>query len=156
MNRATTVLVTLIAGLLAGNLWACGDSLYRVGKGISYRVYTAPLPGSVLVYGQTDGARQLAEALSESGHNVQLVDSEMNLSLEMGKGGYDVVIAAYTDHNAIESTVQGSSATTYLPVALSKEEAKVAEQSYGEVLVADRDEIKDYLKAIHKTLKAKA
>lgn len=156
MIRATTVLVTLIAGLLAGNLWACGDSLYRVGKGISYRVYTAPLPGSVLVYGQTDGARQLAEALSESGHNVQLVDSEMNLSLEMGKGGYDVVIAAYADHDAVESTAPGSSATTYLPIALSKEEAKVAEQSYGEVLVADRDEIRDYLKAIHKTLKAKA
>lgn len=156
MNRTTTVLLTLIAGLLAGNLWACGDSLYRVGKGISYRVYTAPLPGSVLVYGQTEGARQLAAALSESGHNVHLVDSELNLSLEMGKGGYDVVIAAYADHDAVESTAQGSSATTYLPVALSKEEAKVAEQSYGEVLVADRDEIKDYLKAIHKTLKAKA
>lgn len=157
MNRSATVLVTLIAGLLAGNLWACGDSLYRVGKGISYRVYTAPLPGSVLVYGQSEGAKQLAEALSQSGHTVEMVESEVDLSLKMGRGNYDVVIGSYGDHDAIESTVGSSSTgTRYLPVALSKEEAKVAEQSYGDVLVADRDEIKDYLKAIHKTLKSKA
>ena len=32
---------------MAADTHACGDSLYRVGKGISFRVYTAPLPGSV-------------------------------------------------------------------------------------------------------------
>ena len=153
MKRYGAVLVTAIAVLLAGNLWACGDSLYRVGKGISYRVYTAPLPGSVLVYGNTEGARQLADALAESGHKVQLVESQVDLSLEMGKGGYDVVIAAYSDHDTVEST---ASETTFLPVATSKEEAQAAGQDYREVMLADRDEIKDYLKAIHKTLKAKA
>jgi len=106
VNRFTIVLITLIAALLAGNVWACGDSLYRV--------YTAPLPGSVLVYGQTEGAKMLAEALAESGHNVTLADSELDLSLEMSQGQFYVVIAA------------------------------------------DRGEIKNYLKAIHKTLKAKA
>ncbi len=154
MCRFTAVLLTLIAALLAGNVWACGDSLYRVGKGVSYRVYTAPLPGSVLVYGRTEGSKMLAEALAESGHIVTLADSELDLSLEMSQGQFDVVIAAYSDHNAIEST--SATGTTYLPVALNKEEAKVAEQSYDYVMVADRDEIKNYLKAIHKTLKAKA
>ena len=153
MNRFTIVLITLIAALLAGNVWACGDSLYRVGKGVSYRVYTAPLPGSVLVYGRTEGSKMLAEALAESGHIVTLADSELDLSLEMSQGQFDVVIAAYGDHNAIESI--SATGTTYLPVALNKEEAKVAEQSYDYVMVADRDEIKNYLKAIHKTLKAK-
>ena len=154
MNRFSTILLTLIAALLAGNVWACGDSLYRVGKGVSYRVYTAPLPGSVLVYGRTEGSKMLAEALAESGHIVTLADSELDLSLEMSQGQFDVVIAAYSDHNAIEST--SVTGTTYLPVALNKEEAKVAEQSYAYVMVADRDEIKNYLKAIHKALKAKA
>lgn len=152
--RKSAVFVALTVCFLTANAWACGDSLYRVGKGISYRVYTAPLPGSVLVYGQTEGAKQLAEALAESGHKVQLVESEVDLSLEMSKKNYDVVIAAYSDHDAVESRETGD--TTYLPVALSKEEAKVAKQAYKEVLVADRDEIKDYLRAIHKTLKAKA
>jgi len=154
MCRFTTVLLTLIAALLAGNVWACGDSLYRVGKGVSYRVYTAPLPGSVLVYGWTEGSKMLAEALAKSGHIVTLADSELDLSLEMSQGQFDVVIAAYSDRNAIES--RSATGTTYLPVALNKEEAKVAEQSYDYVMLADRDDIKNYLKAIHKTLKAKA
>jgi hypothetical protein len=158
MKRFSTILLTLIAVLLAGNLWACGDSLYRVGKGISYRVYTAPLPGNVLVYSNAEGAEDLARALAESGHNVELVDSELDLSLEMGKGNYDVVIASYDDHNAIESTVGASAAqTTYLPVVLSgSEEERMAEQSYDQVMVADKDEIKHYLKAIHKSIKSKA
>jgi len=155
MKSIGTAILTLIVGILSANAWACGDSLYRVGKGISYRVYTAPLPGSVLVYGQTEGARQLAEALSDSGHSVEVVASEMDLSLKMQSGDYDVVIASYGDHAAVESNTVASG-TKYLPVALSKEEEQVAEQSYGEVLLADRDEIKDYLKAIHKTLKNKA
>ena len=154
MRRFTTVLITLITAVLAGNVWACGDSLYRVGKGVSYRVYTAPLPGNVLVYGQTDGAKMLAEALAESGHNVTLADSEMDLSLDLSQGQYDVVIAAYSDHTTVETA--DAAGTTYLPVALNKEEAKIAEQQYDSVLVADRDEIKHYLKAIHKSLKSKA
>lgn len=153
MTKTGSALFTLLVCILSANAWACGDSLYRVGKGISYRVYTAPLPGSVLVYGQTEGARQLAEALTESGHSVEVVDSELDLSLKMQTGSYDVVIAAYSDHTAVESSASG---TTYLPVALNKDEEKVAEQSYDEVMLADRDEIKDYLKAIHKTLKSKA
>lgn len=156
MNRILLVLVAMMATSMSFDAWACGDSLYRVGKGVSYRVYTAPLPGSVLVYGNTEGAAQLAEALAESGHTVEYVDSELNLSLEMSSGKYDVVIATYSDAGAIESSAAHASGTTYLPVALNRDEAKIAEQSYNEVMVADRDEIKHYLKAIHKTLKSKA
>lgn len=155
MNRFTTVLLTLITAMLVGNVWACGDSLYRVGKGVSYRVYTAPLPGNVLVYSNATGAQDLANALAESGHTVELVDSELDLSLAMGTGDYDVVIASYDDHTTIESNV--GTQTTYLPVVLSDSEAKeMAEQSYDQVMVADKDEIKHYLKAIHKSIKSKA
>jgi hypothetical protein len=132
---------------------ACGDSLYQVGKGVSYRVYTAPLPGSVLVYGQSEGARQLAEALAQSGHGVRLVENEAELDTELQSGNYDVVIAPYSEHTAVENNA-GASAT-FLPVALSEDEEKAAEQSYSKVMVANRDELKHYLKAIHKTLKSK-
>jgi hypothetical protein len=155
MKRSATVFLTILVCLLSVNAWACGDSLYRVGKGVSYRVYTAPLPGNVLVYGQTEGAKQLAEALAESGHQVTLADSELDLSLEMSQNQYDVVIAAYSDHAAVESCASPSGAS-YLPVALNREEAEIAEQNYNAVMIADRDEIKNYLKAIHKTLKSKA
>ena len=150
-------LVTVFVAVFALDAIACGDSLYRVGKGVSYRVYTAPLPGSVLVYGQSEGAKQLAEALAQSGHGVRMVDNEIELNSELETGNYDVVIAPFSEHAAVESNskVSGSLATTFLPVALNKDEAKVANRNYEKVMVADQDEIKHYLKAIHKSLKSK-
>lgn len=157
MHSHMRILFTLFAVMFSLDAVACGDSLYRVGKGVSYRVYTAPLPGSVLVYGASEGAKQLAEALAQSGHGVRLVDNESELSSELSSGAYDVVIAPYSDHDAVEASAGGSGdvRTAFLPVALSKDEAKIASGSYAKVMVADQDEIKHYLKAIHKSLKSK-
>jgi len=154
MNTRTVLIAGLATALIAGNAWACGDSLYRVGKGVSYRVYTAPLPGSVLVYGGSQGAEQLAAELARSGHGVRLVSNSEELQTELGSGGYDVVIAAYTDKAAIKSgTASASKAPKFLPVALTEEEEAEARQDYERVMVAQNDEIKHYLKAIHQTLK---
>ena len=101
MTLRTLVLAALATTLIAGNAFACGDSLYRVGKGVSYRVYTAPLPGSVLVYGQGTGAEQLAQELARSGHGLRLVTDDEALKTELGSGAYDVVIAAYADQSAV-------------------------------------------------------
>ena len=156
MKIYIVLICTILVGSFPLDVDACGDSLYRVGKGVSYRVYTAPLPGSVLVYGQSEGAKQLAEALAQSGHGVRLVDNEMDLSLELGSGNYDVVIAPFSEHVAVESSpeVSGSVNTTFLPVALTDDEKDEADQTYSRVMVADMDEFKHYLKAIHKTLKS--
>lgn len=158
MRRFFSFSILLIIVAASFNALACGDSLYRVGKGMSYRVYTAPLPGSVLVYGQSEGAKQLAEALAQSGHGVHLVDNELELGIELQKGGYDVVIAPYSEHEIVESSANNSQSTTatFLPVALSSDEEEIANQTYSKVMMADKDEIKHYLKAIHKTLKSKA
>ena len=153
MQSSWKIFVAVLALLFAVDAIACGDSMYRVGKGVSYRVYTAPLPGSVLVYGQSEGAKQLAEALAQSGHGVRFVESQADLELELSSGSYDVVIASYDDHDAVEANASG---TSYLPVVASKDEVREAEGSYSQVMVADRDEIKHYLKAIHNTLKARS
>jgi hypothetical protein len=157
MKSGLVYLAVFLCTFISVEAFACGDSLYRVGKGVSYRIYTAPLPGSVLVYGQSEGAKQLAEALAQSGHGVRLVDNQMDLTAELESGNYDVVIAPYSEHAAVESSseVSGSVSTTYLPVALDGNEEKIASQSYSKVMVADKDEIKHYLKAIHKSLKSK-
>lgn len=157
MNVRIKTIAILACLAFALDAAACGDSLYRVGKGVSYRVYTAPLPGNVLVYGQTEGARQLAEELARSGHGVRLVGSSDELHTELEYGDYDVVIAAYSDHEAVESgavATQGSGAT-FIPVAQTEEEEAMARRQYDRVMMAQKDEIKNYLKAIHKTLKAK-
>lgn len=157
MRLRITVLVGVFSTIFLADAMACSDTLYRVGKGMSYRVYTAPLPGSVLVYGRSEGAEHLARALAESGHGVRFVDNPGELTSELASGSYDVVIAPYSDRETVEESAGASGAdkTTYLPVALSREEADVASRSYSKVMVADRDDLKHYLKAIHKTLKAK-
>lgn len=154
MNNRTVFLAGLATALISGNAYACGDSLYRAGKGVSYRVYTAPLPGSVLVYGSSEGAEQLAAELARSGHGVRFVDSDEELKSELGTGDYDVVIAAYNEQSAIQAgTAVASEAPTFLPVALTDEEEAEARQDYERVMVAEDDDIKHYLKAIHQTLK---
>ena len=156
MRNLILTIAVLSATAFTVDTLACGDSLYRVGKGVSYRVYTAPLPGSVLVYGETEGARQLAEELARSGHGVRLVSSSDELESELQNGEYDVVIAAYSDHGTVESLeAAANSSTAYIPVAESEEEEAMARQQYDRVLAAQKDDIKNYLKAIHRTLKAK-
>ena len=149
--------LVLLAPLLSLDVIACGESLHRIGKGVAYRVYTAPLPGSVLVYGQSEGAKELAEALARSGHGVRLVASEAELESELATGDYDVVIASYSEHKAVESGTSKLTASnaTFIPVASNREEEKLAKQSYDRVMLAQKDEIKHFLKAIHKTLKSK-
>ena len=154
MQSPVRILVVTIALLFSVDAIACGDSMYRVGKGVSYRVYTAPLPGSVLVYGQSEGARQLAEALAQSGHGVRYVENEAELESELSSGSYDVVIASYSEHDRVEASSAGGA--TYLPVVDTKDQAKTVEGDFEKVMVADRDEIKHYLKAIHATLKKKS
>ena len=152
MKTRIVLLATLATTLFAGNVLACGDSLYRVGKGVSYRVYTAPLPGSVLVYGEGEGAEMLAKELTRSGHGVRLVSDNEELQAELGSGAYDVVIAAYSEKSTVAQDANGD-APTFLPVALTEEEEKQAREEHERVMVAEKDEIKHYLKAIHQTLK---
>ncbi|NGX17514.1 hypothetical protein [Wenzhouxiangella sp. XN24] len=152
MDIRVKIIAALLATLASSQVLACGDSLYRVGQGVSYRVYTAPLPGNVLVYGHSEGAQELAEALAMAGHGVRLVDNQLELSAVLAGGGYDVVIAPYRDHEAVEVS-KASSKVDFLPVAVNASEREIASQSYAKVMVADRDEIKHYLRAIHESLR---
>ena len=72
--KPVSIGIALLALVLTGQAVACGDSLYRVGKGVAYRVYTAPLPGNVLVYGNSEGATELAEALDLSKEDPKIVE----------------------------------------------------------------------------------
>lgn len=154
MKFSVVFLSALLAALLTHEALACGDSLYRVGTGISYREYTAPLPGNVLIYGESEGANELAEALSRSGHMVRQADDEIALEVELQTNQYDVIIASYRDHDAVDAQ-SAKSGATFLPVAQNKHERIIAMDRYGDALLADQDELKHYLKAIHKALKSK-
>jgi len=154
MKIYAVILTAIAASMVGGSVYACGDSLYRVGKGVAYRVYTAPLPGSVLVYGDGENAELLAKELARSGHGVRLITNSEELQAEIGSGAYDVVIAAYSDESVVAPDMTSKSgAPTFLPVALTEEEKEQAGKDYQRVLLAQKAEIKHYLKAIHQTLK---
>ena len=154
MKSSVILVSAFLAVLLTHEALACGDSLYRVGTGISYREYTAPLPGNVLIYGETEGANELAEALTRSGHTVRQVGNELALEVELQTNQWDIIIASYRDHDAVDAQSEKSGAT-FLPVAQNKDEKIIAMDQYGDALVVDQDELKHYLKAIHKALKNK-
>lgn len=146
MKSARIFIAAIGLTCLVSNAVACGDSLYRVGKGIAYRTYSAPLPGNLLIFGSADGARALAEQMAAAGHGVNVAGSLDELTAELGKGGYDVVIAPYESREAIESS---GSSVPYLPVTFSREEEKEAKQSHDRVMLAEKHEVKHYLKATH-------
>jgi FlaA1/EpsC-like NDP-sugar epimerase len=152
MKIRVTVVAALLSTVLSTNALACGDSLYRVGKGIAYRTYSAPLPGNLLVFGTSESAKQLAEELAKTGHGVHLVGSIDQLNTELDKGGYDIVIAPFNERESIDRPAD----TSFLPIAMNREEEKAAKQSYDRVMVPEKHEIKHYLKAIHKALKENA
>lgn len=149
MKILIAVLLSLTT-MLAATALACGDSLYRVGKGVSYRTYSAPLPGNLLVFGTSEGARQLAEELAKTGHDVRLVGSEDELTAELGTGSYDIVIAPYSERNTA-----GATAASFLPIAMSENEERQAKESFGQAMVPQKHELRHYLRAIHKTLKSR-
>ena len=153
MKLHRLAIAAILASIMSTPALACGDSLYRAGKGVSYRTYSAPLPGNLLIFGNSEGARLLAEELAKSGHEVQLVSNASDLAKQLQSGQYDVVIAPYAEHQSIESV---DSSSAFLPIAVAGDEEQLARKSYDRVMVPEKHEIKHYLKAIHRALKESA
>jgi len=155
--RASIVFVaSAVASLTLASLdaRACGESLFRVGRGVAYRAQTAPLPGNVLVVAPSAESKELAERLSAAGHHVQVVDSPDQVAQEIRSGKYDVVLASFNDRELIASDSTGvAKAPAYIPVATEDSQKALAAQAYPRYLSVD-DDFTQYLRVIHRTLKA--
>jgi hypothetical protein len=156
MRSLVIVAVSLTVSLAtnSNDAFACGESMFRVGKGVHYRAYSAPIPGSVLVYARTDQERAVAEQLQQAGHNVQVVSTDVELGLEMKNQQFDVVIAPYSKREAVEEqSAEIASHPDWVPVVESgSADATLAKSQYKHTVSVD-DDIRKYLKAIHKSLK---
>jgi hypothetical protein len=142
----------LICAVISADTYACGESLYRVGKGVDYREYTAPLPGNLLIYGAAGDSSSLAAELEKAGHTVSIASSPSELVRLADQGKYQVVIGPYADYNEYLS-MSVLADVEYLPIAVSGVNEKQAKQEFDDVLVPSKHEIRHYLKAIHKALK---
>ncbi|MDX1498312.1 MAG: hypothetical protein R3176_00345 [Woeseiaceae bacterium] len=131
---------------------ACGESLYRVGKGIAYREYTAPLPGNLLVFGAAGDARDLADQLARAGHNVVVAATIEDLVRQAERGEFQVVIGPFSEYAEFKAITVLSEAA-YLPIAVEGVDERAAKAEFDQVMVPSKHEIKHYLKAIHRVLK---
>jgi len=149
------VLTTSALSLIANDAFGCGESMFRVGKGVHYRAYSAPIPGSVLVYARTDGEREVAQQLANAGHNVMVVNNDTDLALEMQNREFDVVVAPYSKRNEVEAQSEeiARHPDWVLVVDSGSPEAKEAKVLHEPTVSTDAD-IRKYLKAIHRSLKA--
>jgi len=157
MKKFTVVSAAFLlvaASVPASQAVACGESLYRIGKGVAYRDYIAPLPGTILVVVRTDSEQEMANRLSAAGHDVHVVNDPGQLATELQHGSYDLVLALYSDRDTVESQIATAHAqSTYLPVARSgSDEVDAAKQSFAQSLSTE-DSVKDFLRAIHRVLK---
>ena len=157
--QKTAVTTAFLAGtftvlsLVSLDAAACGESLFRVGKGMSYRAHTAPLPGNVIVVTQTQAHKDFADRLAAAGHHVQTVDDASELSAALSRGEFDVVVAKFSDREIVaEQFASSATRAAYLPVTVDESEEGLAKQLYDKPL-AESDSFTDFLKAIHKTLK---
>lgn len=145
----------LIAGAAFTSLtvMACGENLFRAGKGVAYRSYTAPLPGSILVVAATERESTLAAALAAAGHSVQTVGSVAELGEALRGGRYDVVLAYFRDRETVAlQTADSGSTALYLPVTENRSESRLSRTLYN-WSVQDDDPVKTYLKSIHGIVK---
>lgn len=143
----------IMLSLVAASALACGESLFRVGKGVEFRQYTTPLPGNILAVANTEAEFLFLEQLVAAGHDVHVVADPSQIRGELGEHSFDIVLAYYSQRADVDAEIAGSG-VTYIPVAMSGTgEERQAEQEFGRALSSD-DSVKTFLKTIHKTLKA--
>ena len=153
-NKTLALLAGLIIALVSGNVVACGESLFRVGKGVAFREYTAPLPGSILVVANTEAEFAMVERLAAAGHDIHVVSDPSEIAEEIKNHDIDVVLAYFSQRDVVESQMS-QVAATYIPVAEDGTlEFEKAGQLYPHALTK-QDSVLTFLKKIHKTLKTK-
>lgn len=155
MNKTKAIASTigLLLGLMTANAFACGESLFRVGKGVGFREYTAPLPGSVLVVANTPAEMAMVERLAAAGHDVHVVSDPSEIGSELENHKIDIVLAYYSQRDVVEAQMSPVAPATYIPVTIdgTAEVPEAAEQY--QTSLTNEDSVLQYLKTIHKSLK---
>ena len=153
--RITAILSGLIVTLLAGTALGCGESLFRVGKSVAFRQYTAPLPGSIIVVANTEAELMMVDQLVAAGHDVHVVDEPADIGAEMQEHSFDIVLAYFHQREVVAAQTE-SAAIAYIPVAMNgTDEEGLARRMYDRSLSSD-DSVKKFLKTIHRTLKSRS
>lgn len=153
-NSISKVLLATFFAMQVAPAFACGESLFHLGKGVRYRAYAAPIPGTVLVFARTAKERAVAEQLRRAGHEVLLAENERGFAEQLQQQGVDVVVAPVDAQSATRTGAAGTiSGIDWVPVyASAQNSAAAVGAGFGDGVRSD-DDIRKYLKAIHHRLK---
>lgn len=155
-RKSIVAISCLSMTLLAGNAVACGESLFRVGKGVEFRQYTAPLPGTILAVAKTEAELHMVQHLIAAGHDVHVVadPSLIGAELERVEQGFDIVLAYYDQRAEIEAQTAMAS-VTFLPVTIDGTGQERQAATEFERTLSNNDDVRQFLRTIHQTLRAR-
>jgi hypothetical protein len=162
--RKSLVALGALAGILClvQPLFACGDKLVLLGRGIRFqRMVATKHPATILVYlnpgagiSAADREYQLRSLLKLAGHKPRSVATATELTKEIGSGTYDLILADYSDVAGLEKQVLAAKPKPGLiPVMYnpSADQRAAAEKEYS-CLVTPAKKNYDLLKVIDQAM----
>lgn len=154
MQTKNKSLVLAIAAVLcsvaASPVLACGESLFRIGKGLTYREYTAPLPGNIVIVANTENELAMAEALAAAGHHVHVVPDASQIFKALEEHEADIVLSYFDSESIVARQIAGTD-TSFLPV--TRDSGAVDARARYAYVLASEDSLKTFLKTIHRSLR---
>ena len=161
MRKPFFALVAVVGLLCLGQpLFACGDKLVLLGRGIRFqRMLASKNPAAILVYvnpgsglAAADREYQLRPLLKLAGHKARAVSSSAELTKEIGSGNYDLVLADYADAAALGKQIS-SNKPMLIPVLYNPtpDQRAAAEKNYS-CLIAPAKKNYDLLKVIDQAM----
>jgi hypothetical protein len=143
-------------------VFACGDKLLVIGRGLRFQRAYAGRQASLLIYssGSQNEAvpgTKIASMLKQAGHRVQTAAGAAQLDTVLKSGKVDIILAEFADVGAIAPEVRSApSNPVVLPILYrpSRAELAAAQKEYHVALKAPADEIR-FLTAIDEALKLK-
>jgi hypothetical protein len=152
--KVFAIVTVVTMSIFSSATYACGESMFRVGKGVQYRAFSAPIPGSVLVFARTESERVVAEDLRAAGHSVSIVANDDELVAQMQDHEFDVVVAPYSKREVVEAqSPEIAARPNWVPVVVKGSPDQLLAKAQFDNVVTTGADVRKYLKAIHRTLK---
>ncbi|MFT5484535.1 MAG: hypothetical protein ACI9GW_003201 [Halieaceae bacterium] len=154
ISRSVLATICTLILVFANSAWACGESLFHVGKGVVFREYTAPLPGKILMVARTAGELILAERLTAAGHDVKTIADPGQIGQELAQSDFNIVMTLFAERQTVALQMQNAANNiSYLPVARDGTDEITAANAVTRHALSTDDSVKNFLRAIHRTLK---
>ena len=95
----------------------------------------------------------MAGRFAAAGHEVRIVSEPEQISDELAKQSFDIVMTRFKQRQIMELNRNMASTAVYLPVAAANSQEEKLAKAINRHAPSANDSVKAFLKAIHRTLK---